>query len=62
MKIDSSYIGKRVYIRLRVGGSYTGVIQSAGSTLSLLLDDKRQVMIQSSMIASMQILGDVKNE
>ena len=62
MKIDSSYIGKRVYIRLRVGGSYTGVIQSAGSTVSLLLDDKRQVMIQSSMIASMQILGDVKNE
>ena len=61
MKIDNEYIGKRVYIRLRVGGSYTGVIQSAGSTVSLL-DDKRQVMIQSSMIASMQILGDVKND
>ena len=62
MKIDSEYIGKRVYIRLRVGGSYTGLIQNVGSTVSLLLDDKRQVMIQSSMIASMQILGDVKNE
>lgn len=62
MKIDSEYIGKRVYIRLRVGGSYTGLIQNVGSTVFLLLDDKRQVMIQSSMIASMQILGDVKNE
>ena len=62
MKIDSEYIGKRVYIRLRVGGSYTGIIQSAGSTVSLLLDDKRQVMIQSSMIASMQIMESAKDE
>ena len=62
MKVGNEFVGKVVYVRLRVGGSYTGTILSTGSTVTLLMHDNRKVMVQSSMIASMQLMGDVKNE
>ena len=57
MKVGTEMIGKRVYIRLRVGGSYTGTIASLeqGSTW-IYLDNGSSVKVQDGMIASLEVL------
>ena len=57
MKIGPELIGKRVYIRLRVGGSYTGqIVGSEKGSTRILLDIGTTVLVQDSMIASLEVL------
>ena len=57
MKIDTGMMDKRVHVRLRTGGQYTGTVkQLSKGTVLLYLDNGRQVTIQSGMIASMEEL------
>ena len=57
MKIDTGMMEKRVHVRLRTGGQYTGTVkQLSKGTVLLYLDNGRQVTIQSGMIASMEEL------
>lgn len=57
MKIDNTTIGKRVHIRLRVGGSYTGTLTLTNKGASTLkLDDGHVVTLQNGMIASLEIM------
>ena len=57
MKVGTDMIGKRVYIRLRVGGSYTGTILGTekGST-RIKMDNGSNVVVQDGMIASLEVL------
>lgn len=50
-------VGKRVYIRLRVGGSYTGTVAGTekGST-RITMDNGSNVVVQDGMIASLEVL------
>ena len=60
MKIGQELVGKRVYIRLRVGGSYSGkVVSIADGTTRIALGNGGVVSVQNSMIASIEILGDL---
>lgn len=60
MKISQEIVGKRVYIRLRVGGSYTGKVASiADGTTRIVLGNGGVVSVQNSMIASIEVLGDL---
>ena len=57
MKIDTGMKGKRVHIRLRTGGKYTGVVKEIiKGTVILALDKVKDVIVQSGMIASMEEL------
>ena len=63
MKIDTGMMDKRVHVRLRTGGQYTGIVkQLSKGTVLLYLDNGRQVTIQLGMIASMEELEVVKND
>ena len=57
MKVGTEMIGKRVYIRLRVGGSYTGTVAGTekGST-RITMDNGSNVVVQDGMIASLEVL------
>ena len=60
MKISQEIVGKRVYIRLRVGGSYSGkVVSISDGTTRIALGNGGVVSVQNSMIASIEILGDL---
>ena len=60
MKISQEIVGERVYIRLRVGGSYTGkVVSIADGTTRIVLGNGGVVSVQNSMIASIEVLGDL---
>lgn len=57
MKIEKKLKGKLVYCRLRVGGSYTGVVTDVQDTyLDLKTRDGTEVRLQNGMIASLQIM------
>lgn len=56
MKIDQNLIGKRVSVRLRTGGSYTGVIQKTTGTETEIQVEDGTVHVQNGMIASLQVL------
>ena len=56
MKVGTEMIGKRVYIRLRVGGSYTGVIQKTTGTETEIQVEDGVVHVQNGMMASLQVL------
>lgn len=59
MKISQEIVGKRVYVRLRVGGSYTGKVDSiADGTTKIVMGNGGVVSVQNSMIASIEVLGD----
>ena len=57
MKVGQEMVGKRVYIRLRVGGSYIGTVAGTerGST-RITMDNGSDVVVQDGMIASLEVL------
>jgi hypothetical protein len=56
MKIEKEIVGKKVYVRLRTGGSYSGKVGRVESTFMEINAGNGTVRLQNGMIASLQVL------
>ncbi len=57
MKISKDEVGQRVSIRLRVGGTYVGMVTKVTDSATYLkLDDGTDTQVSNGMIASLQHL------
>ena len=57
MKISKEEVGQRVRIRMRVGGTYVGMVTKVTDSATYLkLDDGIDTQVSNGMIASLQHL------
>ena len=56
MKIEKEIVGEKVYVRLRTGGSYSGIVRRVESTFMEINTGNGTVRLQNGMIASLQVL------
>ena len=56
MKIEKEIVGKKVYVRLRTGVSYSGIVRRVESTFMEINAGNGTVRLQNGMIASLQVL------
>ena len=57
MKISKELEGKRVHIKMRMGGSYTGIITKVNPTSTWIKPDNQgDAVLSNGMIGSVQLL------
>ena len=63
MKISKELEGKRVHIKMRMGGSYTGLIIRVNPTnIYIKPDGQGQAILSNGMIGSVQLLVESEDE
>ena len=63
MKISKELEGKRVHIKMRMGGSYTGIIIRVNPTnVYIKPDGQGQAILSNGMIGSVQLLVESEDE
>ena len=63
MKISKEMEGKRVHIKMRMGGSYIGVITKVNPTNTYIKPDGQgQAILSNGMIGSVQLLVEPEDE
>ena len=63
MKISKELEGKRVHIKMRMGGSYTGIIIRVNPTnVYIKPDGQGQAILSNGMIGSVQLLVEPEDE
>ena len=63
MKISKEMEGRRVHIKMRMGGSYTGIITKVNPTNTYIKPDGQgQAILSNGMIGSVQLLVEPDDE
>ena len=63
MKISKELEGKRVHIKMRMGGSYTGIIIRVNPTnVYIKPDGQGQAILSNGMIGSVQLLVEEQED